>query len=77
MYVEKETHNDVLFKKKIFGILQIVFYSNALLYWANMSYTNLKQDTEQRLNKQKVKNDKLSQLSVTLTSVSIETTMSV
>jgi hypothetical protein len=32
MYVEKETHNDVLFKKKIFGILQIVFYSNALLY---------------------------------------------
>ena len=26
-----------------------------------MSYTNFKQDTEQRLNKQKVKNDKLSQ----------------
>jgi hypothetical protein len=77
MYVEKETHNVVFLKKKIVGILQIVFYSNALLYWANMSYTNLKQDTEQRLNKQKVKNDKLSQFSVTLTSVSIETTMCV
>ena len=65
----------IMLLKQIFGILQIVFYSNDLLYCAHMSYTNLKQDTEQRLNKQKVKNDKLSQFSVTLTSVSIVTTM--
>jgi hypothetical protein len=67
MYVEKETHNVVFIKKKYSLYFKLFFYSNALLYWANMSYTNLKQDSEQRLNKQKVKNDKLSKFSVTLT----------
>ena len=65
----------LFFFKNIFGLLQIVFYSNTLLYLANMSYTNLKENTEQRLNKKKVKNDKLSHFSMTLTSVSIVTTM--
>jgi hypothetical protein len=63
----------MLFSKLYSVYSRSIFHINALFYWANISHTNFKQDTEQRLNPslskkpQTVKNDQLGQFSVTLT----------
>ena len=63
----------MLFSKLYSVYSRSIFYNNALFYWANISHTNFKQDTEQRLKAspskkpQTVKNDQLGQFSVTLT----------
>ena len=44
----KETHNVF---SLILLCISIDFYSNALVYWAKISHTNVIQDTEQRLEK--------------------------
>jgi hypothetical protein len=45
----------MLFSKLYYVYSKSIFYSNDLVYLVKIPHTNLKQDTEQRVNKQKSK----------------------
>jgi hypothetical protein len=47
---KKETHN-CLFSQLYSVYFKLIFYSNTLVYWANISLTNVIQNTEQRIEK--------------------------
>ena len=47
---KKETHNG-LFSQLYSVYFKLIFYSNTLVYWANISLTNVIHNTEQRIEK--------------------------
>jgi hypothetical protein len=59
----------MFFSKSYSVYFKSIFYSNSLVYWANISHTNVIQDTEQRFENETVKYVKLCQFPIMLKSI--------